>query len=169
MPPEDRFVVGPSLWKLLKLVSISVLFVLLGLAFVTRPEVFDVADIGLMTVVGWASIAFFGLGIPIFAVQLIQRKPEFIIDRTGITYPKWSEAAIKWSEIAAVGTSDVARTKFVTLRLADPDQLRTDLPKTMMTKLNRQLTGGELSIPLSSADKSLAEVMAAVERYRPAT
>jgi hypothetical protein len=167
MSSEDRFVVRSSPGKLLKLFGLSVGFVLLGIAFVTHPGAFDVASAGFVTFIGWASIAFFGLGMMIFIVQLIQRKPEFIIDRTGITYPKWSDDVIAWRDIADVGVTGIASTQFVTLQFADPDRLQIGGAKGMMTGLNRQLTGGELSLPLSSADKSLAEVMAAVDRFRP--
>jgi hypothetical protein len=59
-------------------------------------------------------------------------------------------------------------TKFVTLQFTDPNRLKIGGANGMMTELNRQMSGGELSIPLSSADKSLDEVMAAVQRFRPA-
>jgi hypothetical protein len=168
MLQEDRFIVGSSPSKILKLFALSVLFVLLGFAFVTNPDAFDLAAPGIVKVVGWASIAFFGLAIPIFLVQLFQRKPEFIIDRTGITYPKWSEHVIKWTSITNIGTTDVANTKFMTVQLAQEAPERATGPKGAMTRLNRSMTGGELSIPLASANKSLSEVMAAVERFRAA-
>jgi hypothetical protein len=165
---KDSFVVRSSPWKLLKLFAYAAGFVVLGIAFVTYPEAFDIVGAGFVTFIGWASIAFFGLAIPIFTIQLIQRKPEFIIDHTGITFPKWSNDVIGWSDIADVDVGGVMGTKFVTLQFADPDRLKIGGAKGMMTELNRQMTGGELSIPLSSADKSLDEVMAAVQRFRPA-
>jgi hypothetical protein len=168
MPSGDQFVVRSSSWQLLKLLAISVGFVLLGMAFVTYPGAFDIVGPGFVTFIGWASIAFFGLGIVIFTAQLIQRKPEFIIDRAGITYPKLSENRIPWSDIADIAESGVIGTQFVTLKLVTPDRLKIGAAKSMMTDLNRTLTGGELSIPLSSADKSLDQVMAAVDRFRPA-
>jgi hypothetical protein len=173
MPQEDRFVVEPSPWKLIKLFLIAAAFVLLGVAFVIYPEAFDIAPPGIVKFIGWLCIAFFGLGIPIVGAQVIQRKPEFIIDRAGITYPKWSEDVIKWTDISDVSSSDVASTKFVVLQLAGAGSGRGDAEhgtgvKAAVMGVNRKMVGGELTIPLVSANKSLAEVMAAVARYRTA-
>jgi hypothetical protein len=167
MPPEDRFIVRSSPWKLFKLFASAAVFVLMGITFVTHPGAFDVARSGFVTFIGWVSIAFFGLGMSVFTIQLIQRKPEFIIDRSGFTYPKWSNDVVAWRDIADVSVTGISGTKFVTLQFVDPDRLQIGGVKSMMTDLNRQLTGGELNIPLSSADKSLDEVMAAVDRFRP--
>jgi hypothetical protein len=166
MPAQSRFVVGSSRWKLLKLLGYAVIFVAMGIAFVTRPDVFDIAGPGFVTFIGWACIAFFGFGIVILAIQLVQDKAELIIDRAGITYPKYSADVIAWHDIADIGFSGVASTRFVTIQLADPEKAAAGGAKSAMMSLSRGLTGGELSIPLSSANKSLDEVMAAIAQYR---
>jgi len=83
-----------SKWKNLGLLIVSCLFVFGGLYFVT-----DVDSNTFKVIVGWTSILFFGLGIPIALFNILDWRPQIIINEVGIYDRTIIKDLINWSII----------------------------------------------------------------------
>lgn len=63
-------------WKAIKLILLCTIFVLGGIFFLNQSDV--------PKFIAWFCILFFGLGYPIGLFQLLDRRPQIIINEIGI-------------------------------------------------------------------------------------
>ena len=158
--------------RMAMLVGIAAAFVTGGLwmvgAFGPPPTSGRYGPVATM-VIGWASIIFFGLCGVIGLTRLFDTRELLHIGSAGISFTPWSEKTIPWSAIIDVTIWSHRRQRVIVLHLANPARFPSKAGlANMLTGLNRTLTGGDVCISLTGADRSFDEAMAAIDQFRPA-
>lgn len=131
-----------SRWRALKLLVGCVAFVGIGLWILQKPDA--------PAVVGWASVVFFGLGIPISLFQLLDRRPQIIISELGIFDRTTHHEFINWEIIRDAYLMQVHQQKLLCLVVPEafePSRQKTGIRKALK-QLSKKLGFQELTIPL---------------------
>jgi hypothetical protein len=95
--------------KAVKLLALTIPFVVGGIWLIT-------IDKGL---VGWLGTLFFGLGIPIGIFHLFDKRPQIIINESGIWDRTTKQDIIKWEQIIEAYPIDIHGQKFISLVVND--------------------------------------------------
>lgn len=163
----DDFVAYPSPWRIALLILGSMGFVVLGLkmagAFGLSPRS------GNPSPVGWFSVIFFGFCAIMGMKMLFNTREQVRIGATGIRWTRWSDQLIPWSEIEKVTTWHYKGQKSIILHLRDPDLFPGRGILGRAAKANRLMTGGDIGITMIGTNRSFADAMAAIDRFRPTT
>ena len=127
----------------MKLLLGCVAFVALGIWILQMPDAPAIA--------GWASILFFGLGIPISVFQLLDRRPQIIISELGIFDRTTHHEFINWEIIQDAYLMQVHQQKLLCLVVPEafePSRQETGIGKALK-QLSKKMGFQELTIPLS--------------------
>lgn len=116
--------------------------------------------------IGWAAIAFFGLGAVIFVRRLSDDDVQLRISSEGIHYKPWSAAMIGWIEISVVGVWSYRGQRSIMLSLHHPDRFPSTTILGRVAKGNRMMTGGDIPISMTALDQSFADAMDAITKFR---
>ncbi len=100
-----------SPWKALKLLALTILFVCVGAWIISKGN--SISD----RFWGWASVCFFGLGLPISIFNLFDRRPQIIINETGIFDRTIQADFIDWQLIKKAYPVNIYGQKFICLKL----------------------------------------------------
>ncbi|WP_426490318.1 STM3941 family protein [Hymenobacter sp. 102] len=131
-----------SPWRALKLLLGCAAFVAIGLWMIHKPDA--------PTLVGWASIVFFGLGGVVSLFQLLDRRPQIIINELGIFDRVAHYEFINWEIIQDAYLMQVHKEKLLCLVVPEafePSQRKTGIGKALK-RLSKELGFQELTIPL---------------------
>ncbi|UXI70201.1 STM3941 family protein [Tahibacter amnicola] len=112
-----------SRWKNAGYLLLCTVFVAVGAAIIirgSRPEVW----------IGWLTVAFFGIGLPLFSWQILDPRPRIVIDERGIFDRKLRVGCIPWSEISGAYRQAVFGQEFICLHLRNVDEWMQRLPAT---------------------------------------
>ncbi len=134
-----------SRWRAIKLLLLSVPFVVIGIWMIMES---DSSSFEIM--MGWISVGFFGLGIPISIFHFFDTRPQIIINEIGIFDRTTNQDTINWEIIEDAYLVDVHNQKFICLVVNDkfdPSILKGKLAKKAI-KLNKALGFQELNISL---------------------
>lgn len=104
--------------------------------------------------IGWCSICFFGLSIPIAFINLLDRKPQVIINDIGIYDRTIHKEFINWEIILDVYPFYVNKEPFISLVIHEdfkPSKRKGKFYKTI-TRLNESLGAQELNLNLGMID-----------------
>ena len=106
-------------WKSLKLIAASSLFVILGIWILTKANngVFD-------KIMGWIGIIFFSLGIIVGLFQLLDRRPQIIINEIGIWDRSLKLDLIKWESIQNAYKITIFKQIFISLKIDKDYQIK---------------------------------------------
>jgi len=131
-----------SPWRAIKLILLSSIFVSLGLWGIMKGN--------LPPWIAWISIGFFGLGYPVGLIHLFDRRPQIIINETGIFDRTTHMDFINWEIIQDAYPIDISGQKFICLVV--DDQFKPSRKKgkryQMTAKLNEAIGAQELNISL---------------------
>lgn len=118
----ERIEIKSSPVKLLLLSLAAAAFVAFGvfLVFVVAAEADE--DSLRATVIGWASIIFFGSGLIGFLFRLFDRRPRIVLDDEGIEDRSLGVGKIFWSDIEAAYLNDFVTSKFIALQIPDAEK-----------------------------------------------
>ena len=168
----DDFVAYPSRPRIVLITLGAIAFVAGGLwmggAFGPAPSSSRYPP-ELVFAIGWLSVVFFGLCAVLWVRRLFDGKEQLQIGPAGIRVAHWSDQTIPWSEIVEVTTWSYRRQKAIVLRLRD----RTRFPgrglAAKFSGLNRNLTGGDITISLTGTNRRFEDALAAIDRFRSRT
>jgi hypothetical protein len=92
---------------------------------------------------GWLCAGFFGLGIPVFLIQLLPKSSFLSVDEEGIEFcALFRTHKLKWSEISEFGICFVPGTRMVGFNYS------ADYPRARKARaLSKALTGCEGALP----------------------
>ena len=116
---------------------------------------------------GWVAILFFGLSAVINVKRLFERGEQLRIGPAGIYSKPWSEQTISWAEVANVTIWTMSGQSNIVLHLRDRSRFPGKKLPAMFAGLTRRLSGGDVGISMTGTDRSLAEALAAIGRFRP--
>jgi hypothetical protein len=120
-------------------------------------------------VLGWLSVAFFGLCGVVWVKRLFDGREQLRIGSAGIRVAQWSDQTIPWSEIADVTTWSYRRQKSIVLHLRDRSRFPGHGIAAMFASFNRNLTGGDVTISLVGMDRSTEDALSSIDRSRSRT
>jgi hypothetical protein len=116
---------------------------------------------------GYLGIVFFGLCAPVLFRRLFDRDDQIVVDDQGIFWKQWSQRTIPWLAIQAIERRRVRSEQFVCLTLDDPSRHPSDGLLGRLAGTNRTFGFGHVAITMQGTDKSIAEMIAAIERFSP--
>lgn len=160
----DRFVARNAPLRLIFLISISIVFVALGLWIAGS---FGAPPRPGREWLGWFAAAFFGLCALAGARRLFDNGDQIVVDRNGIFWRQWSAMTIPWGAISRFEHRTVRNQHFVAIHLKDPSLFPRDGAARLLGGLNRGMGFGDLAISAVGTDKSFAQLLAAVEHFAP--
>lgn len=155
--------------KKLTLMAIgSLIFVVLGILFVTNPGKYTSTIIGSPTIIfiaGIICILFFGLCFFFIVKKLADSSPGLVISDEGIldNSSGISAGAIKWTEIKNISAIKIYRQRLIMLHLKDPQHYLEKQKSSMKRKLmanNYKRYGTPVSISSNGLKISFNELLA---------
>jgi len=159
----ERFVARPSPGRLMLLLLAALALVALGLwiagAFGPPP------DPG-QAWIGYVVAPLFGLAALVGIRRLFDRDDQIIIDDQGIYCKAWSDRTIPWLAIRAIERHSYKNQDFISLTLDDPSRYSLG-GLARMQGLNRMLGFGDVSLTTAGTDRTLDELLDALERFSP--
>lgn len=171
----DEFRAYYSRWRVALLFALCLAFVVLGLWMAgvigepPDPENWSRRRRGLppevVPYIGWVSVVFFGIGLPISAKRFFDYDVQLQIGQAGIRWSQWSDITIPWSEIDRVSVWSYKRQKHIILHLYRPNGFPGRGIAGRLARANRILTGGHIGIAIAGTDRSFDEAIAAIEHF----
>lgn len=171
----DEFRAYYSRWRVALLFLLCLGFVILGLWMAgvigepPDPENWSRRRRGFppeaLPYVGWVSVVFFGIGLPVIAKRFFDHDVQLNIGNAGIRWSQWSDTTIPWTEINRVSVWSYQRQKHIILHLHRPNAFPGRGIAARMAGANRMLTGGDIGIAIAGTDRSFDEAMAAIEHF----
>ncbi|GAB3850172.1 hypothetical protein GCM10028822_15200 [Hymenobacter terrigena] len=154
-----------SRWKALKLLVGCAMFVGLGCFMLSQADA--------PRLVAWASIGFFGLGIPVSLFQLLDRRPQIIVNEFGMFDRTTHHEFINWEIIQDLYLVETNRQPFICLivdEAFEPSRRKSKF-KQNMASLSKEMGFQELNISLGFVRVDalrFAEFILAMRGARPA-
>ena len=142
-----------SPWKAIKLLVVCSLFVAAGIFILTAGKA--------SPVMAWLTIIFFGLGIPLGLFQLLDRRPQIIVNEIGLFDRTAHKDFINWEIIKDAYIVKVQQETFICLVV--PEEFEPSVHKSgfkkKMAGLSKAIGFQELNISLGNVNVN-AERMA---------
>lgn len=131
-----------SPWKAVRVILLCSIFVALG--------VWGILTGHMPSWVAWLNIGFFGLGYPVGFFHLFDRRPQIIINETGIFDRTTHKDFINWGIIQGAYLIDIHRQKFICLVIKEEFKPSQAEGKTYqkVVKLSESIGAQELNISL---------------------
>jgi hypothetical protein len=168
----DDFVALPSRSRIALLTLGAVAFVAAGLwmggVFGPPPPSRRYSP-ELVFLIGWVSVVFFGFCGVMGLRRLFDGREQLRIGSAGIRVAQWSDQTIPWSEILDVTTWSYRRRKAIVLHLRDKTRFPGRGMAAMLASLNRNLTGGDITISLAGTNRGVEEALSSINRFRSRT
>jgi hypothetical protein len=128
--------------KGLKLVGMSIPFVLIGIWMITK-EPFGTFDYFM----GWICTCFFGLGIPIGLYQTFDKQPQIIINENGVWDRTTRQDEIKWEQVIEAYPLDIFGQKFISI-VADKTFVFKKKQNKWAARINKKVGAQQLNLHL---------------------
>lgn len=154
-----------SRWKALQLLLGGAVFVGLGCFMLSRPNA--------PRLVAWASIVFFGFGVLVSIFQLLDRRPQIIVNEFGVFDRTTHHEFINWEIIRDVYLAETNGQQFICLvvdEAFEPSRRKSKF-KQSMANLSKGMGFQELNISLGFVNidaMRFAEFILAMRGARPA-
>lgn len=165
----EDFIAYSSRTRLVLLGLGAAAFVALGLwmtgIFVAPPDS-DRYSASSIYAIGWICVVLFSLCGAEAIRRLFDPSEQLRIGRSGIRSTPWSDQTIPWSEITDVTTWSFRRQQMIILHLRDPARFPGRGIGAMLAGANRGLAGGDVWISMAATDRSFADAMSAIARFR---
>lgn len=130
--------------QIVKYLLLSSLFVAIGVWELTSEDI--------APWIGWLTISFFGLGLPIGIYQLFDRRPAIIFNEHGIHDRSAQGSFINWELILDAYPIEISGLKLICLIISEdfkPSKEKGDIYKSLV-KINKSLGAQEINIKLDS-------------------
>ncbi len=165
----DDFVAYPSRWRIALLLLGTWAFVALGLWMLGAfgpPPTSGRHSPGFVLVIGWSAVVFFGFCGVMWIRRFFDGREQLRIGPAGLRTVQWSEQTIPWSEIADVTIWSYKRQKAIILHLRDRSRFPGRGVAAVLSGANRSMTGGDISISLTGTNRTFADALSSIERFR---
>jgi hypothetical protein len=140
-----------SPWKAIKLLAVCSLFVAAGFFILSAGKA--------SPVMAWLTIGFFGLGIPIGLFQLLDRRPQNIVNEVGIFDRTAHHNFINWEIIRDAYIVKVQQETFICLVV--PEEFE---PSSHKSPFKKRMAGLSKAIGFQELNISLGNVHVDAER-----
>jgi hypothetical protein len=119
--------------------------------------------------IGWLSVVFFGFCGVLWVKSLFDGREQLRIGSAGLRAARWSDQTIPWSEIVEVTTWNYRGQKAIVLHLRDKTRFPGRWMAAMFSSVNRNLTGGDITISLTGTDSRVEDALSSIDHFRPRT
>lgn len=165
--PLDQVNIYVSKTKTVLLLICAFAFVFMGILFLIEPSKFISSHYNnpiIISIVGFASVVFFGICFFVGLLKTFQKRPAYIIDDNGITYntKQPNLGIITWDDIERVSVIKVKSTKLIIIHLKDPFgyiEKQKGIFKKMMMRFALKQYNAPISLSTSGAKISHDELM----------
>lgn len=150
----DKIEISLSKKKIILLAIGALAFVIVGVLFIIKPEVFvqhhNIISITRVRTVGIASVIFFG-AVAIYAFWKIRdKRVGLIIDENGIydNSNSLSIGLIRWEDITEIRTEEIHSSKFLLIYVSNPEAYLNKAKgfRKKLMQMNYKMYGTPLSI-----------------------
>ncbi len=122
---------------------------------------------GVIFVAGWFFVLFSGFcGFELIKIFL-DPSEQLRIGPRGVRFANWSEDTIPGSENTRVSTWSGPKLRLIVLYLRNPDRFPGRGLARMIAANNRELSGGDIFLNLAGTNRSFAEAISAIQRFKP--
>jgi len=128
-----------SPWRAIRLMLLCSIFVLIGIFMLSTDDAPKWA--------AWLNICFFGMGYPVGVVNLLDRRPQIIINEVGIFDRMAYKDFINWEVIRGAYILDIHRQKFICL-IVDEKYVPAIKKGEFQKQLSKEIGAQELNIAL---------------------
>lgn len=118
-------------------------------------------------VIGWVAVVFFGLSLVVSFRRLLSLREVVRIGPAGIRWTQWSDQIIPWHEIVDVTLWTHRGQTVIVLHLQDAESFPGRGLAGLMAPANRLMTGGDISISLTGANRTVDEALSAMAEFKP--
>lgn len=141
--------------KLTRLMLAALVFVILGVLFILRPETFKNPFLGnsivIVEAVGIAAVVFFGICLLFMIKRYGDKRPALIINESGITDHSSAIPAgfIPWSHIQDIVEIEIYKNRLLLIKVKDPSlyiNRQTAFLKRKAVEVNYKTYGTPISI-----------------------
>lgn len=146
--------------KGLKLIAMSLPFVLLGLWMITE-EPHGSANY----IIGWCCVCFFGLGIPIGLYQALDKRPQIIISENGIWDRTSNQDEVKWEQILEAYPVELFDEKLISIATDDKFVFKNK-PLKYAEKINKMVGAQNLNLHLAQIEIDADKLTALINKLR---
>ena len=137
-----------SPFKGLKLIALAISFVAIGIWMIMK-EPYGTNDY----ILGWISISFFGLCIPLGLFNMFDKRPQIIITENGILDRTNNQDEIKWEQIKSACTLEIYKQKFISL-LVDETFILKKKQFRWAAKINEVIGAQKVNLNLSTSSSN---------------
>ncbi|WP_343617608.1 STM3941 family protein [Flavobacterium sp.] len=130
-------------WKGIKLIILSLAFVIIGVFMISKEEIktFDY-------IMGWICTSFFGLAMLFGFFVLLDKRPQIIINESGITDRTLKQGKINWEQIIETYPVNIYNQKFISIVVVETFEFKKRRCK-WAEKLNEYIGAQKLNLNLS--------------------
>ncbi len=153
MSTPKEIIIPISKAKSILLVLAAIAFVVIGIFFILKPELFEHRNYPpiFLRIVGAISILFFGAAGIVGLKKIFQKAPGLILNESGIidSSSGVSLGLIKKQDIIGINKVKIASTKILLIEVSNPEEYVAKAPNAAVKKLlkmNQQQYGTPLSI-----------------------
>lgn len=132
-----------SPWKAIKLLGLTIPLISVGIWLILRNES-SLID----RIMGWIGVPFFGFGFLLAFFHMFDKRPQIIINETGIWDRSTKQDLIKWEFIKNAKPLDVFGQKFVTVTM-DKSFKRKKAQYGWAKKIGKEVGSTGLDLQLS--------------------
>jgi len=129
--------------KGLKILALTIPFVAIGIWMITEKQIGS-SDY----IMAWLCTCFFGLGLPVGLFHTFDRRPQIIINESGIWDRTTKQTVIEWKQIESAYPLEVYKQKFVCLVLYDTFEIKKKLYK-WAKKINEDMDAQNVNLLMS--------------------
>ena len=156
---EDQIKIPFSKSKISLLFFGAIIFVLLGILFISKPEKFInivYRNPDIIRIVGVISLSFFGICAIFIFKKLFDKKSGLVIDQNGITVNSnaTSVGLIKWSDITQIKEAKEFSQKFIIIEVSNPNEY-IESQKNKFAQLAMKANYKKYGSPISITPNSL--------------
>lgn len=162
----SEFIVYAKRGRMIMLAFLSILFVLIGGAFILLYFVEEDVPFWIV-IIGIVVVLFFGLCLIYYIKEIIANKPVLIISKDGIMDRSSYIGAglVRWEDIEDIDFVNFSGQLFLGIYTLDPELIinRTGQMKRLLNQLNKGLINTQVNIPVKNLKCSKEELIEQID------
>jgi hypothetical protein len=160
----SEIVICKSVWKGIRLILLGSLFVIPSILILLKGAKED-------RLICWLAICLFGLVYPVGLSIIIDRRPQIIINETGIFVRNLSDKVINWEIMRKAYIAEINKQAFICLVVDEEYELMHSKGRLYrsVVKINKELGFQELNIWLNNVNVNKEKLLALIQQAIHAT
>lgn len=161
--PQPRLLLYPGRTRLVLLSAGAVAFVAVGALMIAAGNTTLIA-------LGAVAASFFGSVLAYLGYRLVRPRASVIVDQSGIHDHASLSAVgfVPWHEVRRYRTRVVGTEPMLTITVTEPEAVlaRVSLPRRLLIRMNRRMTGTPVNIPQIALPIRVDELLQELDGFR---